>query len=359
MPIEMKRTMTRTLLCTLLLLPSLALAAPDYKVAGIFDLTSGAGAAWGSSERDGFLFAAREFESLNPGIKVRYAIEDSAYQTSRAVSAFHKLTSIDNFRYIVGPTWEPFVAVQPLCERQKVLCLSISSNNGYFDDAKGHYSVTTWVDERDYTRVIAERIKLRNYSKVAVITSVTSYHDLITETLVKNLTIKPLLIERVDSDMTDFRSLIARFPMDLEALVVLLAGEDALPIFAQQWAQVRKDRPEILTDDYVLYAPRRDLPKTLGFKLWSSGPDFESPEFEVFKRKYSKVYGKEPSAPGAAVAYDSTLLLLGCMKTTPGQDPLAVEGCVKNSASYLGASGEIRFEGGRFAKRTQMRLREL
>ena len=97
------------------------------KIGGIFDLSSDAGAIWGNSEKDGFLLAIEDFKAAHPDTEIQYRLEDSAYSATASVSAFHKLTSIDGIRLIVGPTWEPFVAVMPLCQSRRVLCFAPSN----------------------------------------------------------------------------------------------------------------------------------------------------------------------------------------------------------------------------------------
>lgn len=141
--------------------------------------------------------------------------------------------------------------------------------------------------------------------------------------------------------------------------MVLLSGEDALPIFVQQWAQGRKSRPTIFTDDYVLYAPRKNLATTLGFKVWFSAPEFEGPAYRAFQKKYEAAYRKPPEAPGAAVTYDATSLLLECMKAVGPEGPEAVEDCLRSAPPRVGASGEISLAGGRYARRKQIKLGEL
>lgn len=175
----------------------------ELSLGAIFDLSSGPGATWGSAERDGFLLAIQEFQAQNPRTKITYEIEDSAYKNTQAISGFQKLTAVRGYRFVVGPTWEAFLAIQPLCERGKILCLAVSCNNGAFDDPTKRYSLSAWLDERDYTRIIAQRLNDLRLKNVGVIATITPYHDLLVQELEQTLSLKPVAIERVGSDLVD------------------------------------------------------------------------------------------------------------------------------------------------------------
>ncbi|RME58330.1 MAG: hypothetical protein D6780_06955, partial [Candidatus Dadabacteria bacterium] len=111
---------------------------PIVKLAGLFDLSE-AGKEWGEAEKNGFLLAIKEFQKKNKRIKVYYRIEDSGYVGAKAVSAFHKLAVIDNTQYLIGPTWETFVSIAPLCKKKKILCIAPSHGGEIFSKKDNPY----------------------------------------------------------------------------------------------------------------------------------------------------------------------------------------------------------------------------
>lgn len=330
----------------------------SYRLAGIFDLSSGSGAQWGNSEKNGFLLAVKDFLAANPGTEVDYKIEDSAYKNETAVTAFRKLTAIDNYRVILGPTWEPFIAVQPLCEAKKVFCVSLSCNNGYFEDPKLRYSFTTWIDERDYTRVLAREINSGKFKKLALIAVISPYHDVVVDSFLKAVKLKPAVSHRLLPSDTDFKTLITRLPDDLDSLLLLFSGERQMSTFLRQWKQLKAGRLQIFTDDYILYAADLEAIKGFGFEIFYSTPDFEGPKWEEFSRKHNDAYGEKPGSPAAAVAYDTVSLVLACMKEGASSDK-DLANCFRKVTDYRGFSGIIDFSGGHFAKRSVMKLKSL
>ena len=169
------------------------------RIGGIFDLSSGPGAQWGITERNAFLLAIRNFRRHNPGLTVDFEVEDSAYSNQLSVSALQKLASLDGLKYIVGPTWEPFIAVAPVCESRRIICLAPSCNNQYFDRAELKYVFTLWFDEREYSGVHADFINRHGYKKIALVSGISPYYDALTDAFLRRVKVKPAYLQRVVS----------------------------------------------------------------------------------------------------------------------------------------------------------------
>lgn len=334
----------------------LAQAQNNLAIGGIFDL-SGSGSIWGKAERDGFFLAIEDFENTK-NVKVRHAIEDSAYSNTTSVTALQKLTSVDDYKFIIGPTWEPFAAVIPVCESKKVICIAPSCNTAAFEDPKLHYSFTVWFDDRDYAAIHAQMINDSKLKRVALVGAISPYYDELVDILLKELNEKPVFVERVQPEEKHFRSIIAKIPEGLDGLVVFLLGDGSAQAFYKQWAELRKDRPHIFTDDAVKYlTPPLDLSK-LKFKISYSAPDFSSAQLDEFNAQYKKKYGEVPQAPSASAAYDATKILLGCALQKRSQ-PEQVRDCISNTVNYHGKSGVLSFSGARGVKERKMKVYEL
>ena len=331
--------------------------SPTIKLGGIFDLTSDAGRLWGLAEKNGFLLAIRDFEAANPGTKVAFSIEDSAYSNSASVSAFQKLSAIEGIRYIIGPTWEMFVATMPLCERNKVICMAPSNNSREFDDPKLRYSFTAYFRENGYSDVIAEELNRARYKNVVVFATISPYADPLVENLIAKLVDAPSAVHRVLPDYKDFRSLIAKTRKDTDALVVFLLNSGQLYSFLKQWVESKRGNIAVFTDDSPLFDAQLDEIKALNLDIRYSQQYFP-PEIKArWEMKYASAYGGAPEAPSGSIAYDETTLLLSCIRRDP--NIVAVRECISATVNYPGFSGNITFGGKQVAQDRKFELREL
>lgn len=335
---------------------SAASASPkEISIAGIFD-SSGAGAAWGASEANSFKLAIEDFEKSNPNIKVRAVIEDSAYSNNEAVKAIQKIISVDKIRFIIGPTWEVFSSIIPVCEIRSAVCLAPSHNSAEFENKTIRYSFSAWFDERGYAWAHLKGLN-GAYRRTAVITGSSPYYETIHEELLRGLKERPTFDLKVLPTDMDFRSIIAKMPRDIDSLAVFLVGSGAAQNFFKQWAEIRQDRPAVFTDDAPLYFnPPLDL-KKMGFRVFYASPEIASAKLEQYSAGYRRRFGKSPESPSGPIAYDETMLLLGCLKYH--DKPAEVRDCVANTKNYSGVSGDITFSGSQSVRDRYMTSREL
>lgn len=326
----------------------------QFRIGGIFDLSSEAGKIWGNAEKNAFILAIEDFEHQNPGIRVNSIIEDSAYSNTKSVSAFQKLSSVDQVKAVIGPTWEMFAAIMPLCESKKILCLAPSNNSKEFENPKLHFSFSAYFKETGYTDVIAEELNKRGITKSAVIATISAYHDPLVDNLQALLIHKANQVQRVLATETDFKSIIAKVPKDIEVLVLLLLNDGQLYSFLKQWTQLRPGKMQIYTDDAPIYDAQLDKIKQLGHEIFYSKQYFPREDEERWNAKYLARFKEAPGAPSSAVAYDETMILLNCLKTD--QNSQKLRDCVANSNNYTGMSGEFSFAGRQFVADRSYRL---
>lgn len=332
-----------------------ALAQRTLTIGGIFDLSSGAGALWGRTEKNALNLAIRDFEQQHPEYRVQLKIEDSAYSNTQSVSALQKLTSLHGIRYLVGPTWEPFIATIPICEAKHVICMAPSSNSAAFEAPGLSWVFTLWFDEREYSRVHAEELNRRGIKRYGVIAGISPYYDSLSDAFLQTVQGRPIFIERTPPEVRDFRAVLAKLPRDLEALIVFLLGDGGAQAFYRQWAELRQDRPLIYTDDAPLYFdPALDLP-ALGFEVRYSAPDFHAARIQHFNQRYRETFGQDPAAPSGSVVYDGAAMLLDCARQFD-PDTGKVRKCLADYPPHQGMSGIVSFAGGNRIKDRTMAI---
>lgn len=326
-------------------------------IGGIFDLTNGPGGLWGRGEFEGVTLAVEDYNGRSPYSTAVLKVENSGYDNAKSVSAFSKLAGIEQVAGVIGPTWEPFDAVMPLCERKKILCLSPSLGHAGFNAPSTRYSFSLWFDNREYARAHMARLQEKKYAKVAIVSAMTSYYELVHDEFQNMLGSRVVASERVSPTAADMRALALKVPRNVDAVVVLLLGGGMAEEFFKRWVELRSDRPVIFTDDAILYYAAGMRPPALGFKVYYSEPDTEPFDSENFSRRYQKRFGTVPQAPSAAIAYDAATLLLSCLAKNSLSTEKTRE-CLAATEGFKGMSGALSFAGGHMLKERRMKSTE-
>ena len=314
----------------------------ELRVAGLFDLTGG-GAIWGLSERNAFLLACRDFQNSHPNLTVSPIVEDTLFSSRQTVTALQKLSSVDKISFVVGATWETTVAMMPLCEAKKIICLSPSYHGKEYYARPWRYNFTAWFDDREYAGALVRQMNERGYKRIAIFAAITPYYDSLIEHLSPRYNGKIATTERMILDERDFRSTIAKVPRDIDAVVMLLDNAGQIQAFLKQWSELRRDRPDIYTDDLISYLdPPEDIAR-YSFTFFYSYPIFEERPLRAFKERYQAAYRELPQGSSAVVAYDETILLLSCMANSSHVED--VRNCIANTRDYRGLSGTFSFDG--------------
>lgn len=315
----------------------------ELEIGGLFDLTGG-GAVWGKSEKNAFILACRDFETAHPGLKVKPVIEDTLFSNRQTVTALHKLISIDKIHNVVGATWETTVAMMPICEQRKVVCISPSYHGKEYYARPWRYNFTAWFDDRGYSSALAREIQERGHSKVAIFAALTPYYDSLVEDFRAKTGATVVSVERVTLEERDLKTLVSRTPQGIDAVLMLLDNAGQIQAFLKQWSELRKDRPVIVSDDLIAYLDPPDDVMRYGFTFYYAYPVFDPTRQAAFNERYKSVFHELPRGSSASVAYDETMLLLDCMARD--NSPESVRECVAATSGYRGVSGTFSFDGG-------------
>ena len=314
----------------------------EIRVAGLFDLTGG-GAIWGKSERDAFLMACRDFEREHPNVKVSPLVEDTMFSSRQTVTALQKISSVNRISLVVGATWETTVAMMPLCEAKRILCMSPSYHGKEYYARPWSYNFTAWFDDREYAGALVQQINERGYKRIAIFAAITPYYDSLVEHLTPLSKGSITTTQRMVLDERDFRTMIAKVPQDVDAVVMLLDNAGQIQAFLKQWSELRRDRPDIYSDDLIAYLDPHENISAYGFTYFYSYPVFEQERLTAFNDRYRATYKEPPQGSSAVVAYDETILLLSCAEkfvTVEG-----TRGCIASTRDFQGMSGTFSFNG--------------
>jgi branched-chain amino acid transport system substrate-binding protein len=328
----------------------------EIRIGGLFDLTGG-GAIWGKSEKNAFLLACNDFEATHPSYRVTPLIEDTLFSNRHTVTSLQKLISIDKVSYIIGATWESTVPMMPICEQKQVICVSPSYHGKEYYTRPWRYNFSAWFDDRGYSTTIASNMRAKGMKRVTIFAALTPYYDSLVEDLLARLSGSVISTERVTLEERDFKSILMRVKPDVDGVVMLLDNAGQIQAFLKQWSELRSDRPPVYSDDLIAYLdPPEDL-KRYGFPYFYTHPVLEGPQYSEFVRRYGSTFGEPPLGSSAAVAYDETLLLLGC--ASRHSLATAARDCLSATTAYQGVSGAISFNGGQTVRDRNMRISPL
>lgn len=317
-------------------------APREIKIGGLFDLTGG-GAIWGKTEHNAFLMACEDFRALNPDISVKPIVEDSMFSSRQTVTALHKLTAVDKVSMVVGATWETTVAMMPICEAKRVVCISPSYHGKEYYQRQWRYNFTAWFDDRGYSEALVKEMNKRAYKRVAIFAAITPYYDSLVENFQAESQASIVANHRMVLEERDFKTMIAKVPADVGAVLMLLDNAGQIQAFLKQWTELRRDRPDIYSDDLIVYLDPPDKILQYGFKYFYSYPLFDSKIANEFKARYERAYKHAPEGSSGSIAYDETMILLNCAKKEEAVE--AIRDCVASTNAYRGYSGEFSFGG--------------
>jgi branched-chain amino acid transport system substrate-binding protein len=316
-------------------------------VGAVLGLT-GENAKYGQLMQRGYSLALDEINAPNSDVKpLHLVIEDSQFDSAKAVSAYRKITGAQGIRLLVGITGSRNAI--PVCEASKkddVLIL----------DPLGSAPKLTTVGGPNYFRIMASDAfagqynvdwAMQNGMKRPAIVYVeddwgTSYRDAVQHYLASKGFDSPLAIG-VIAGSRDFRTEVKKL-WDYHPDTIFLL------VYAKEGAALMKQMQEVGLSAMVYGS---DNISSADFV--SAGPGFvegvrvampaetRGAEFDTFAARYRAKYGEEPDA-NVIKSYDAMKLLAAAIGRV-GPAPAHLRAYLRSPEfSYQGLSGTIKFD---------------
>lgn len=360
-------------LAVLVLAVSVFIWVKDYNIeavkVGVIAPITGARADAGEFTQNALILAREKLASDSQRkVPIEFVTEDSKYEPPTAVSAFRKLTDLENIRFIIGPYGSSEVmAVGPVAEQSQVVLLvtgaqsdEISSLGDYIFRVIHHSSQEAPI----FAPFVASEMKSDIIHFLALNTAITEPYLKAFLPQIQKLGKKVGLIEKFDAKAVDFKTHLlkikAQKPTDLfliatpkiAGMILKQANELGLKV---QFYNIGVEGPELLTGAGVLAEGL--------FYPYSYDPTVASPRVADFYSSYKTRFGTEPDAVAANV-FDSVMLLSDCFEKV-GTETNAVKQCLYQTKDFDGVGGRFSIdangdaiktiiiktvEGGRFVK---------
>jgi len=323
-------------------------AAEKIPIGSILALT-GPAASYGEMMQRGLQLAEGEINGAGGvnGRPIKIVVEDSQFSAPKAISAFQKLTEIQNIKVIVGITGSKIAL--PVAEAAKEgKCVII--------DALSTAPALTERGGRAYFRVIASDALAGKYNadwaveegmkKPALIYVEdewgASYRNAL-QNYLKSKGFNEPLVEGIKAGDRDFRTQIQKIKDNGADVVFLLTYSNEGTTFMQQLRQAglnskvygsdNLSSPEfIAAGTSVIEGVRVALP------LPTEGADYDK-----FVKSFKAKFGMEPDV-NALKSYDALNVAAKGIQQA-GLDPIKITQYLRSPAfSHRGVSGEIRFD---------------
>ena len=337
----------------LLCLPALLVLACDSDsdepfTIGAMDALTGVAESYGSPLNRAKLLAVEEINAAGGinGRMLELIVADSKCAAQDAITAYNKLTDVDDVKIILGATCSgSMLGAAPLAERDGVVLLSASATSPDIALA-GDYIFRTAINDLRLGIDIGNTLWVDGVRKVATITETTDYAEGARRTSVaqfEKLGGSVVAAESYSSDVIDFRSQLTKlFDKNPDALLLAAQGEASGGTIIKQARELGYDGP--IYSEIVPTAPDALSiagDAATGLKAVIPNPDLASPAGKEFLANFKARYGEVASLPWfQGSAYDDVYIAAECLKqTNDDQDADGFRDCL-NNITWTGAIGD-------------------
>jgi branched-chain amino acid transport system substrate-binding protein len=346
-----RRSFVRTAIAAAVL-SSLGFAAQAQETIkiGVLATLEGPFAAGGADGMRGAELALRERNGMAGGKKIELVKASSNAQPPVAVAAVRKLVEQDKVQIVVGPlSGGEGIAVKDYSKTVPNITI-INGSSGA--------QATTLVDPSpNFFRFnnegaqwmvgLGEEALKRGYKKVALISEDYSFpYSQVQGFMGQYCKLGGKVVEKIWVPLghKDFSTAIARIPKDIDALLVVLGGADAVN-FLTQYEQAGGNKPMIggsitVSQDVLNYKGKR-REALLG--TLSAGPNadaYDAPEWKTFVASYKKNFPDGYPSPGlfAVNYYINMKAALDALDAVKGD-------LSDNQAKYRAALAKLQLKG--------------
>lgn len=318
------------------------------KIGAILPL-SGNVAQYGEWCKNGISLAIDEINSKGgiKGKKIEIICEDDAADPKKGVAAVNKLINIDKVKVIIGPLPSAVtLAVAPICEKNKIVIMS-SSSNPVITNA-GDYIFRNWPSDDFEGSAMAQYTIKKGLGKIAILHINNEYGLGVANVFQKEYSMlggKLLIIETYSQGSSNMRSQLTKikgYKPDAIYLIghakenghVIKQAKD-LNIKAQILGTVGIESPDLINiagksaEGIIYTAPTFD-------------PKSSNPVVKTFQDSYAQQFGTESNI-FSAIMYDA-LKIIVLMIEKYDYDSNKIKDGLYKLKNYPGVSGITTFD---------------
>lgn len=301
---------------------------------------------FGETVLNGVRVAVKNYEDTT-STNIRIVAEDTQGNTTDAVSAFRKLTSVNNVDIIVGAlTSGSTIAVEPLAEKQKVLLMSPTASSPKLTDSGPHF-FRVWPSDSYSGRVAAQYVSNRMSHDIADILYLNNdYASGLAEVFRKTFEREGNNVNIIDSftkSRTNFRTVLTKIQSSSSGVIYVPGHPNGIGSILTQ-----ADDLNIEKDFFSnVAAEDKEFLRVAGSS--ATGLHFTAPAFDTtrsdtksFMSAYKRTYGTTPDIH-AVKGHDATTIVLRAISATSSTALQDLSSFLHSGTGFNGVGGTYIF----------------
>ena len=290
---------------------------------GVMDSITGPGETYGNVAVHSKQMAADEINAAGgvDGRELELVVEDSKCSAQDAITAFRKLTEVDEVKIILGTSCSgAMLGVAPLAEESGVVLFSGLASNPDIADA-GDYIFRTQISDIEVGISTGNVLWSEGVRDLATITEETDYAEGVRRESVaqfEKLGGKIVSEERFGSDVTDFRTQLTKlFDANPDALHVAPQSEFAGGTIVKQARELGYGGPiygETVSVGVTALEIAGDA--ATGMRAVTAAPDPENEKAQEVLSNFRERYDYVTLPWHLGSAYDNVYIAAECLKKT-------------------------------------------
>lgn len=325
-------------------LPAQAQETPVVKIGLIYPLT-GPMSSFGDDMAKAVPLLEKKFNSGQSKYKFVLLLEDGKFgHTDAAITAAKKLVEVDGVRLLVVGSSGEILQIAPYLESHKVLAVTGFSSHPAVKNA-GDYIFRTYIDAGRGIKIVADDLRRKGITRVAVISEESSFTMAIKDSLQEYLGDRIIFSENFAFGDADFNTLAAKARSKKPQVYYLNAATPAN--FITLFKQLR-DRG-VSEPFYTYYTPSlKDVQESLGSRLngtiYLDYPDSSdsSEDFKAFLLDFERLNGPVRAGFNFRTNYNAIKVIFDSV-TAVGPEPDKVKDFLYKY-DRPSATGRLKFD---------------
>ena len=317
------------------------------KIGSIMPLT-GAAAQYGNNCMNGIKLAVKEVNNSNSSLKFEMLFEDDQTIPKEAVTAFNKLTAINNVQVIIGPLPSSCaMAVAPIAENKQVVLFSPGASTPKLTNA-GNFIFRNWQSDAFEAKIMADYLLKEGRNRIAILAINNDFGLALKEYFANHFQNEGgeiVASESFEQDATDFRTQLTKIKASKPDGIYLLSYPKETANIVNQAHQL-----ELNTNIYGVAAMEDPSLITLAGNnaegiIYTKAvePESDEPVYKHFLNSYEKEYGQKPGLI-ADTGYDAVKMLHKAIQNLPAFNGPNIAEQLRKIKNYQGASGLMSFD---------------
>lgn len=308
--------------------------SPTIKIGMILPLT-GMAASFGQARQNGVELAKKKYPNLFKDVEIVY--EDSAYDPKKALTAYRKLTDIDNVKVVFCWGTEPNEPLASLIKHDQNILLFAGTAKTSFSSGIGNI-IREGPEHRQHAELLRDYLIKKKFKRVVILKDELTFFNGITKELT-SLT-GDISIDVVDTgdNVDSLGSILTRVKkQNYDAIGAFMVPAGMIKFYnllnTYQY-KIPVFGTDALDDKEVYLKAGNQIKGTVYSTIRTT---------EAFKKEYLEIYKNDNAIVWAGNAYDLAIILAKVLQKTSSDNTQEILAALPEIFPFQGANGEITY----------------